>query len=47
MNRHSAKKHVDKVKASRIIRDTMKAGLIKPVDPNTAPRHMRYIPFWG
>ena len=37
----------DKVKASRIIRDTIKVGLIKPVDPNTAPWHMRYIPFWG
>ena len=37
----------DRVKASRIIRDTTEVGLIKPVDPNTAPRYMRYIPFWG
>lgn len=37
----------EKVKASRIIRDTLNAGLIKPVDPDTAPRYMRYIPFWA
>ena len=37
----------DRVKASRIIRDTTEVGLIKPVDPNTAPRYMRYITFWG
>ena len=37
----------DKVKASRVIRDTMEAKLIKPVDPLTAPRYMRYVPFWA
>lgn len=37
----------DKVKASRVIRDTMNAKLIKPVDPSTAPRYMRYVPFWA
>lgn len=37
----------DKYKASRIIKDTLEAGLIKPVDKNTAPRYMKYIPFWG
>lgn len=37
----------DKVKSSRIIKDTIEAGLIKPVDPNTAPRHMKYIPHWA
>ena len=37
----------DKVKASRVIRDTMSAKLIKPVDPSTAPRYMRYVPFWA
>lgn len=36
-----------KVKASRIIKDTVEAGLIKPVDPDTAPRYMRYVPFWA
>lgn len=37
----------DKVKASRVIRDTVSANLIKPVDPSTAPRYMRYVPFWA
>ncbi len=37
----------DKVKASRIIRDTIEAELIKPVDSATAPRYMKYVPFWG
>lgn len=37
----------DKVKASRIIRDTIGAKLIKPVDPATAPRYMKYIPYWA
>ena len=38
-------KDSDNVKASRIIKDTLAAGLIKPLDPSTAPRYMRYIPF--
>lgn len=37
----------DKVKSSRIIKDTLAAGLIKPVDPETAPRYMKYIPHWA
>lgn len=37
----------DKVKSSRIIKDTIEAGLIKPVDPDTAPRYMKYIPHWA
>ncbi len=37
----------DKVKASRIIKDTLIAGLIKPLDPETAPRYMKYIPIWA
>ena len=37
----------DKVKASRIIRDTLELNLIKPVDPTTASRYMRYVPFWA
>lgn len=37
----------NKPKASRIIKDTLKSGLIKPIDPDTAPRYMRYIPFWA
>ncbi len=32
---------------SRIIKDTCKAGLIKPVNPeSTSRKHARYIPFW-
>ncbi len=37
----------EKVKASRIIRDTLDAKLIKPVDPATAPRYMKYVPYWA
>lgn len=37
----------DKVKASRVIKDTLTAKLIKPVDPSTAPRYMKYIPVWA
>jgi predicted HTH transcriptional regulator len=34
--------------ASRIIRDTLAAGLIKESDPtNTSRRHSRYVPFWA
>lgn len=36
-----------KYKISRIIKDTMGCNLIKPVDDQTAPRYMRYIPFWA
>ena len=37
----------EKVKASRIIHDTLAANLIKPLDSNTAPRYMKYIPYWA
>jgi len=34
--------------ASRIIRDTTEAGLIKPEDPeNKSRKFIRYIPFWA
>jgi ATP-dependent DNA helicase RecG len=34
--------------ATRIISDTLQAGLIKQYDPNsTSKRHVRYIPFWA
>jgi predicted HTH transcriptional regulator len=32
---------------SRLIKDTVERGMIKPLDPNTAPRYMRYIPIWA
>lgn len=37
----------DKVKISRVIKDTIEKSLIKPLDPNTAPRYMKYIPHWA
>ena len=34
--------------ASRIIRDTIDAGLIKPDDPeNKSKKHARYVPIWA
>lgn len=32
---------------SRLIREAVRKGLIKPLDPDTAPRHMRYVPIWA
>lgn len=32
---------------SKLLSATVVAGLIKPVDPTTAPRYMRYIPIWA
>lgn len=32
---------------SRLIKEAVSMELIKPLDPNTAPRHMKYIPFWA
>ncbi len=32
---------------SRLIKEVLNSKLIKPVDPNTAPRYMKYIPIWG
>lgn len=34
-------------KSSRIIKDALDENLIKPVDTETAPRYMRYIPTWA
>jgi len=35
-------------KASKVISDTLKKGLIKPADPeNKSTRHIKYIPFYG
>lgn len=33
--------------ASRIIRDTIDAGMIRAVDPDTSPKYLKYIPFWA
>jgi len=32
---------------SRLIKEAMNEKLIKPLDPETAPRYMSYIPFWA
>lgn len=32
---------------SRLIKDAVERKLIKPLDPTTAPRYMRYIPIWA
>lgn len=32
---------------SRLIRDTVEMGLIKPLEPDTAPRYMKYLPIWA
>ncbi len=31
---------------SRLIKEAMEKGLIKPINPETAPRYMKYIPKW-
>ncbi len=32
---------------SRLIKETISRGLIKPLDPHTAPKHMKYVPWWA
>lgn len=32
---------------SRLIKEVVTKKLIRPLDPNTAPRYMRYIPIWA
>ena len=32
---------------SRLIKEAVSLKLIKPLDPDTAPRYMRYIPYWA
>lgn len=32
---------------SRLIKEAVDNKLIKPLDPTTAPRYMKYIPVWG
>lgn len=37
----------NQAKASRIIRDTVEAKLLKPYDPGAGTKSMRYIPWWA
>jgi len=32
---------------SRIIKDAIDAKMIKASDPNTAPRYLKYVPYWA
>lgn len=32
---------------SRLIKEAVDKGLLKPLDPNTAPRYMKYLPIWA
>ena len=32
---------------SRLIKDAVEKKIIKPLDPDTAPRYMKYIPIWA
>ncbi len=32
---------------SRLIKEAVELRLIKPIDPNTAPRYMKYVPVWA
>ena len=32
---------------SRLIKDAVDEGVIKPFEPNTAPNHMKYVPCWA
>lgn len=32
---------------SRLIREAVTAGIIKPLDPSTSNKHMKYIPNWA
>ena len=53
MSYHSLRERLNIEKAdfpttSRIIADTIKAGFVKPLDPdNKSRRHARYLPFWA
>ena len=40
-------KEKEKSKATRIIANTVENGLIKVMDPDTAPRYKKYIPYWA
>ena len=32
---------------SRLIKEAIDKQIIKPIDPDTAPRYMKYIPVWA
>lgn len=36
-----------KAKASRLLTSAVEGGYIKAMDPDTAPRYKKYIPYWA
>lgn len=40
-------KETSSAAVSRLIKEAVNKKLIKPLDPNTAPRYMKYIPIWA
>ena len=37
----------EKAKASRLLTSAVEGGYIKVIDPDTAPRYKKYIPYWA
>lgn len=37
----------EKAKASRLLTSAVEGGYIKVMDPDTAPRYKKYIPYWA
>ena len=37
----------EKAKASRLLTSAVDGGYIKVMDPDTAPRYKKYIPYWA
>ena len=37
----------EKAKASRLLTSAVDGGYIKAMDPDTAPRYKKYIPYWA
>jgi len=33
--------------ASRLIKEALSAGMVRPYDENAAKRDMKYVPFWA
>lgn len=33
-------------KMSRLLHDAVENNMLKALDPNTAPKHMKYLPYW-
>ena len=41
------KEEKEKAKASRLLTSAVEGGYIKVMDPDTAPRYKKYIPYWA